>query len=125
MKQIPQQVSESVRRRNPSLYGIQNYNHHPGENSVVERDSRYGSLAAVKGEAAHTGRILVRFESVRKRLCDPDNLSPKWILDSLRYAKIIPGDEPDKIELQVSQRKCRPSEGEHTRVEIEKAAPGQ
>lgn len=89
-----------------------------GAVAKLERDSGNGALAARKGKARNSGIVHVRFESVRKRLCDPDNLSPKWLLDSLRYAGIICGDEPDKITLEVTQRKCAKGEAEHTLITI-------
>ena len=75
-------------------------------------------LAEGQGEKTNAGKFSVRFISVRKRLLDPDNLSCKWLLDSLRYASIISGDEPEKITLEVTQRKCRKDESEHTIVEV-------
>ena len=93
---------------------------HSRKNTKLERATGDEPLAAGQGEKGDSGKFSVRFESVRKRLCDPDNLSPKWLLDSLRYAKIIPGDEPDKITLEVAQRKCNKNEPEHTIIEITK-----
>ena len=46
------------------------------------------------------------------------NLSVKWLLDACRYARIIRGDEPEKITLEVTQRKCAKGEREHTIIEI-------
>jgi hypothetical protein len=77
-----------------------------------------GTLAKGQGEKSNTGRVHLCIVSIRKRLLDPDNLSPKWIIDCLRYASIIRGDEPDKITLQVEQRKCAKSEEESTQVWI-------
>ena len=89
-----------------------------GTDSILECNPGNGSLGQIEGQEGATGKFLVRFESVRKRLCDPDNLSVKWLLDSLRYCKIIPGDEPDKIQLEVSQRKCEEGEPEATIITI-------
>ena len=84
----------------------------------MERAPVHEPLEARQGEEGGSGKFLVRFESVRKRLCDPDNLSVKYLLDSLRFARVIPGDEPEKITLEVTQRKCAKGEEEHTMIEI-------
>lgn len=51
-------------------------------------------------------------------MLDPDNLCPKSLIDGLRYAGLIPGDEPDKIELSISQERCAKEE-ERTEIEID------
>ena len=88
--------------------------------TTAELERAFGNepLAQSKGKKTNAGRFSVRFISVRKRLLDPDNLSCKWLLDSLRYASIISGDEPEKISLEVTQRKCRKDESEHTIIEV-------
>jgi hypothetical protein len=75
-------------------------------------------LAADRCQEGTAVQFLVRFTSVRKQLCDPDNLSVKYLLDALRFAAVIPGDEPEKIQLEVTQRKCRKGEREHTLIEV-------
>lgn len=90
----------------------------PGKPSELERTAGEIPLAKTEGKEAGSGRFLVCFVSVRKRLLDPDNISEKWMLDCLRYCRAIPGDEPEKIELQTTQRKCRKSEDPHTEIEV-------
>jgi hypothetical protein len=75
-------------------------------------------LEADKGQEATTARLHIRFTSVRKRLCDPDNISVKWQLDALRYCGAIDGDEPEKITLEVDQRKAVKGETERTIIRI-------
>lgn len=84
----------------------------------MEHHPRARPLATGKTEAQDSGRVHIRFVSVRKRLLDPDNLSCKWTLDALRYAGIIQGDEPDKITLETTQRKAEKGEEEKTIIEI-------
>ena len=84
----------------------------------LERNPCTGTLAKDEGEEGGAGRVHLRIISIRKRLLDPDNLSVKWLIDSLRYASIIRGDEPDKITLQVEQRKCGKGEAEATQIYI-------
>ena len=108
---------ESFNRRTSKIHEIKTYN--SGTDSIVERNPCNEPLEADKSQEGDSGRILVRFVSVRKRLCDPDNLSVKWLLDSLRYASVIPGDEPEKISLEVSQRRCAKGEIEKTEIAID------
>ena len=89
-----------------------------GETAKLEQDTRYGTLAEKPIETRSTGRVHIRFESVRKRLLDPDNICEKWTLDCLRYIGVICGDEPDKITLETSQRKAEKGEEERTEIVI-------
>ena len=85
---------------------------------VMERDSGNATLAEDQSKEGAARKLAIRFVSVRKRLLDPDKLSVKWLLDACRYARIIRGDEPEKITLEVTQRKCAKGEREHTIIEI-------
>ena len=91
---------------------------HSRQAAVMERSAGDESLATNQGQERAAGKLHVRFVSVRKRLLDPDNVSVKWTLDCLRYAGIIRGDEPDKISLEVSQRKTNKGEREQTIIEV-------
>lgn len=93
-----------------------------GTDSVMEHDPVNGPEREDAREVKTAGKLHIRFVSVRKRLCDPDNLAVKWLLDCLRYAQIISDDSPDKISLEVTQRKCKRgrAEKEHTVIEITK-----
>jgi hypothetical protein len=95
-----------------------NLHHHPHPLPIVERNPSAGTLAKDEGQEGGAGRVHLRIVSIRKRLLDPDNLSVKWLIDCLRYSSIIRGDEPDKITLQVEQRKCAKGEAEATQIFI-------
>jgi len=57
--------------------------------------------------------------SYRVKLCDIDNLEPKFLIDALRYGKLIANDSPKDIsELSVRQVKVQHFIDEHTEVEI-------
>lgn len=75
-------------------------------------------LGKNKGEAPDTGRIAVRITSFRRRLIDPDNLCPKYFIDGLRYAGLIPNDRQEDITLQVDQVKVKSKSEERTKVEL-------
>lgn len=75
-------------------------------------------VAETKRENQNTERYAVHVRSFRCRLCDPDNLCPKYFIDSLRYASLLPDDRPEVIELTVSQEKVSRKEFERTEIEI-------
>lgn len=77
-------------------------------------------LGEETGKAGDTSRVLVRITSFRRRLLDPDNLCPKYFIDCLRYAEIIPDDRAEDIRLEVSQVKVKSKSDERTEIEIEK-----
>lgn len=78
------------------------------------------SLGPPPGEVKNPGRVIVRIVSYRRRLLDIDNLSGgcKYHLDSLRYAKLIPEDNPQAISLEVSQVKVAAANLERTEIEL-------
>lgn len=90
-----------------------------GPSTVVERTPCDEPLETDQGQEGTAKPVHIRFTSVRKRLCDPDNLCVKWLLDCLRYCGAIEGDEPEKISLEVKQRKACSGEPEHTLIEVE------
>lgn len=95
-----------------------NLHHNPHSLPIVEHHPCTGPLAKDEGEEGGSSRVHLRIVSTRKRLLDPDNLSVKWLIDCLRYARIIQGDEHDKITLQIEQRKCAKGEAEATQIFI-------
>lgn len=91
----------------------------PRPHPVVERPTGNDPLEANPREERAAGKLHIRFISWRQRLCDPDNLSVKWLLDCLRYCGAIAGDEPEKIHLEVMQRKVKLKSNERTEIVIE------
>ena len=75
---------------------------------------------AVPREAQGAGRARVRFTGYRVRPLDPDNFagSVKDLLDGLRHAGIISGDEPWRIILETEQVRIKNFRNEHTAIEI-------
>lgn len=61
--------------------------------------------ATPPGKARVPYRIVVRITSFRNRLLDPDNLCPKFLIDGLRYACLIPQDREQDIVLEIKQVK--------------------
>ena len=77
------------------------------ESQPVVRDE---PVAAPPREARDASRVRVGVVSFRARLCDPDNLCPKYFIDCLRYAGLIADDTPECITLEVRQVRCRRAE---------------
>jgi hypothetical protein len=85
----------------------------------TQRNVCNGPLGQAQGEAEGSGRFLVRIASYRWRLCDPDALVGKHLLDCARYAGIIPDDSPKEIDYKIFQIKCKKGE-EKTVMTIER-----
>lgn len=120
---IPVEMTDAMRRcmHRETTLRKPNANHNTndtGATTKLEQDTRHGTLAEKPIETRSTGRVHIRFVSVRKRLLDPDNICEKWTLDCLRYIGVIPGDEPDKITLETTQRKAEKGEEERTEITI-------
>lgn len=75
---------------------------------------------AGEGEAPGDGRAVVRFVGYRVRPLDPDNFagSVKDLLDGLRHAGLIPGDEPWRIRLETEQVRVRTKAEEKTVIAV-------
>jgi len=82
---------------------------------------RHEPLAKAKGKEGDTGRFRVRVTSFRRRLTDQDNLAPKFFIDCLRYAGVIPDDSPQAIDYTITQVKVRKKEEERTEIEVDEA----
>ena len=115
-------TSHEIKRRYPnastSFLKANSTDHCAGQDTKLERPSRVAPLETHQDQEAAATGFHIRFVSVRKRLCDPDNLAAKWLLDCLRYCGIIDGDEPEKISYEIGQRKCQKHETEHTIIEV-------
>jgi len=82
---------------------------------------RHEPLAKAKGKEGDTGRFRVRVTSFRRRLTDQANLAPKFFIDCLRYAGVIPDDSPQAIDYTITQVKVRKKEEERTEIEVDEA----
>jgi hypothetical protein len=105
MRWTPEQLREYEARRKISR-------------SKPERVVQNEPVAAPKGKAENTGRVLLRVTSFRRRLIDPDNLCPKYFIDALRYAQVIGDDSAAHVTLQVSQVKVKTKAEECTIIEL-------
>ncbi len=77
------------------------------------------SLATNPGKTGNPGRCHISIVSYRRRLLDPDNLCPKYAIDALRYAKIIPDDTEKDITYTITQKKVEKKNQEKTLIIID------
>lgn len=92
--------------------------HRPSPSSKPKQDFPMAAMVAHAREALYPARVSVCITSYRRRLLDPDNLIPKWFLDSCRHSQLIRGDSPEDITLQVTQQKVKKKEDERTEITI-------
>ena len=89
-------------------------------NAKPQRDKAPALESMAKGTQESATRITVRFTGFRVRPLDPDNFaaSVKDLLDGLRHAHLIPGDEPWRIKLETEQEKVSHYNEERTEITI-------
>lgn len=87
-----------------------------------KRDEAPALGCAAQGEASGVQCAVVRFIGYRVRPLDPDNFagSVKDLLDGLRHAALISGDEPWRLRLQTEQVKVAHYSEERTEIVIER-----
>ena len=76
-----------------------------------------GDGAGVEVPQKVEGRFLITLTDYRLRLLDYDNLNPKKEIDCIRYAGLIPEDNPENLEILVRQKKV--TRTDEIRLEIE------
>ena len=103
-------ASESFLRAN-STGGVE-------EDPKPQRTVQHEPVEPKTGAGEHSKRFVVRITACRQRLLDPDNLCPKYFIDGLRYAGLIPDDTPDQIELEVRQEKVTLQSDECTVIDL-------
>lgn len=81
---------------------------------------RHEPVAAAPRENEDAGRIRVCVTRFGRRLLDPDNVCPKYFIDCLRYAGLIPDDRAQDITLEVRQEKVGTKDEEGTLIEVTK-----
>jgi len=71
-------------------------------------------------KATRTGRVTLRITRHARRLLDADNFAGgcKPLIDQIRYAALIPDDDPASVELQFRQEKVAKKHLEMTTIEI-------
>ncbi len=93
-------------------------NRHKIPRAVAQPIVCHEPVAAKEGKGSNSKRLHVRVVSYRRRLCDADNLCPKYFIDCLRYAEVIKDDSAKFITLEVKQERVASSDQERTEIEI-------
>lgn len=116
----PQKISKGCRELNPHLFKHETNPLVEVPNAKPQRHKTTALERANAREAASVRRIRVRFTGYRVRPLDPDNFagSVKDLLDGLRHAALIPGDEPWSIALETEQVCVRSYSQERTVIQI-------
>ena len=119
---IPVEMTDAMRRcmhREPALRKSNaNNTNDTGKAPILERTAGNAALVETQVQSGTGDRILVRIESVRKRLLDEDNLVSKYHTDLCRYAGLIPSDAPGVCKIETTQRKAEKGEEERTEITI-------
>ena len=100
----------------------ENQNNRKISNAKPEQNQAAALGGAIQREAKGVQRTIVRFVGHRVRPLDPDNFagSVKDLLDGLRHANLISGDDPWRIKLETEQVQVNHYDEERTEIEIEK-----
>lgn len=106
-----EQYNEYIRRQN----GSQGKRQAP----KLERPAINEPLAENQAQKRDSRKCQVSVVSVRKRLIDTDNLSPKYHVDALRYSGCLHVDSADKTTITAAQIKCQKGQEEHVIISIE------
>ncbi len=105
-------------RASKTFYEINDSSEVP--NPVPQPNQASALDSANEGKVSRVRRVRVRFIGYRVRPLDPDNFagSCKDLLDGLRHAQLIHGDEPWRIDFQTAQEKVKSYATEKTVIEI-------
>lgn len=117
------EMTDAMRRcmhREPTLRkaNANNNTNDTGKAAIPQCTASNAALVKAQVQGRTGDRILVRIESVRKRLLDEDNLVSKYHTDLCRYSGLIPSDAPGVCKIETSQRKAEKGEAERTEITI-------
>ena len=93
----------------------------PSPSKLVKKADGDKEKRKDKGEKGNSDCFVIEVISRRCRHCDPDNLCPKWYIDELVRAKVIPDDSSKYIIRFVKKvRLVKTKEEEQTIIRIYK-----
>jgi hypothetical protein len=107
-------------KRNPQLSSSENPSRRPLLPAKLKQKLARALDRELPGTKESVERVSVRFVGYRLQPLDPDNFagSLKNLIDGLRHAKLIPGDEPWRITLETEQVKVTRRREERTEIFI-------
>jgi hypothetical protein len=90
----------------------------PLSDALLEQDQAPALGGPAQGETAGLRRVAVRFTGFRVKPLDPDNFagSVKDLIDGLRHAGLLLGDEPWRITLETEQVRVKHFAQERTEI---------
>lgn len=106
-------ASAAVIERNSHLFG-----EGAGAGSKLECVAGDVALGPAQTEKRAPRRFRVCVCRIGRHLLDEDNIAEKYMVDCLRYAGIIPDDNPGVVSIVATQRKAAKGEPEHTQIEV-------
>ncbi len=106
--------AEDIRGPKPDRVGC------PNTDAKLKPTVRHAPVVPAQGASLYTERVRVCFIVYRKRAIDPCNECTKWLVDCLRYFRILKDDRLSDIALSVDQRKAKTKKEERTEIVIEK-----
>ena len=120
---IPIEITDAMRRcmhREATLRkpNANNNTNDTGKAAITKCATSNAALVETQVQGRTGDRILIRIESVRKRLLDEDNLVSKYHTDLCRYSGLIPSDAPGVCKIETTQRKAEKGEEERTEITI-------
>lgn len=121
---LPENVSESVRRRNPHLYGKQNRDGSPrlcaAKPECVKGEALVGAVSGqASGGTLPLRRARITFTVYARRPLDWDNYRLKDLQDCLIEAGFLHSDAWQYLEGSVVSKKAHSKKEEATIIEIE------
>lgn len=87
-----------------------------------KRSVRVKPMDKGKAEEGMRAEYSISITSSRVNLLDPDNYYVKDVIDQLRYARIIPEDDPQTVEIEITPQKVTGYKKEETIIEIRRNA---
>ena len=93
---------------------------HPQGDPKLELRDRPGSLPNDPVQSNDSVGYIVSIKAYRCRLLDEDNICEKYHIDALRYAGIIPEDDPGTVRIKTSQSKVSKKCYEKIQIRVRK-----
>lgn len=118
ISQLPERYRKQIQEQ---IYGQSKKNLASGLSHAQPKRDAGGALdGASSNEGGGKERVVVRITKCAVRLTDLDNAvgGAKFCIDALRYAKLIPDDDPGSIDLQFQQLKVATKKEQGTLIEI-------
>ena len=92
------------------------------QGSEPKRSVRVKPLGQSESKEGVRAEYSIGIRSSRVNLLDPDNYYVKDIVDQLRYARLIPEDDPQTVEIEITPQKVTGYKKEETIIEIRRNA---